>query len=35
MLMDQTRFDNEVYATGRVAMAANYYMDNIVMYRKL
>ena len=28
MLMDKTRFDNEVYATGlQVAMAGNYYMD--------
>ena len=27
MLMDKTRFDNEVYATGRIAMAVNYYMD--------
>ena len=28
MLMDKTRFDNEVYATGLlVAMAVNYYMD--------
>ena len=28
MLMDKTRFDNEVYATGlQVATAVNYYMD--------